>query len=67
MLPAVKRINTFKIDQSFICGTPADRNDVAITEAVVLMGQALTLTLIAEGIEQPEQARLLVEMGCQQG
>ncbi len=60
-------INKLKIDQSFVRDIPADKNDVAITEAIVAMGQALDLSLIAEGIEQPDQAELLVEMGCLQG
>jgi len=60
-------IDKLKIDQSFVRGIPADANDMAITEAIIALGQALNLNIIAEGIETEGQAKFLLEKGCQLG
>ncbi len=65
-LDRVKRIRarTLKIDQSFVANIATDTNDRAIVEAVLQMGAALDIKTVAEGIESPEQARILAELGC---
>ena len=55
---------TLKIDRSFISGLPADRDDAAITEAVVAMAHRLGKAVVAEGVETEEQLRFLRGIGC---
>ena len=57
-------INKLKIDQSFVRDIPEDSNDMAIAEAVIAMGRALNMEVIAEGVEQEVQAEFLRSKGC---
>ncbi|TKB50093.1 sensor domain-containing protein [Ferrimonas aestuarii] len=57
-------LNTLKIDQSFISGIPADQDSRAIAQAIISMGHSLSLTVIAEGVENHEQAEFLQQSGC---
>ena len=53
-----------KIDQSFISMLDQDESAAAIVGAIVTMGHALRLTVIAEGVERSGQAELLRALGC---
>ncbi len=57
-------IDTLKIDRSFIREIPKNAEDNAIAEAIISMGKALGLTVVAEGIETPEQETFLRNHGC---
>jgi diguanylate cyclase (GGDEF)-like protein len=57
-------IDVMKIDRAFVCDLETDPNAVAIARTIVTLGQSLSLTLVAEGIETPGQAALLRAMGC---
>ena len=57
-------LDTVKIDRSFVRDLPDDRDDVAVTEAILSMANALGLRVIAEGVESPEQLDFLRERGC---
>lgn len=60
-------VDKLKLDQSFVRGLPNDSEDAAIARAVITLGQSLGLRVLAEGIEQPEQADFLRELGCKLG
>jgi diguanylate cyclase (GGDEF)-like protein/PAS domain S-box-containing protein len=55
---------TVKIDRSFIAGLPGDKDDVAITEAVIAMAHSLGLNVVAEGVETAEQLDTLRRLRC---
>jgi diguanylate cyclase (GGDEF)-like protein len=60
-------VNVVKVDRSFVAGLGARAEDRAIIDAVKGMADALGLSLIAEGIETPEQLDALVALGCPTG
>ena len=57
---------TVKIDRSFIRGLPDDKDDTAITQAVIAMAHSLGLNVVAEGVETQAQLTALQDMGCDQ-
>jgi diguanylate cyclase (GGDEF)-like protein len=57
-------IDTLKIDRSFVRNLPDDREDQAIAQAIISMGKALGMTIVAEGVETTEQQTFLREHGC---
>jgi EAL domain-containing protein (putative c-di-GMP-specific phosphodiesterase class I) len=57
-------VEALKIDRSFVEHLETDPDDRAIVEAVVALGRALGLEVVAEGIEHPGQAIALSARGC---
>jgi EAL domain-containing protein (putative c-di-GMP-specific phosphodiesterase class I) len=57
-------IDILKIDQFFVAGLPEDAYDRALVEAVLTIAGALDLSVIAEGVENEEQAKSLLSLGC---
>jgi diguanylate cyclase len=60
-------VGILKIDPSFVAGIADDPRARRIAEALVQLGQAYELRVVAEGVETAEQARLLARMGCGYG
>jgi EAL domain-containing protein (putative c-di-GMP-specific phosphodiesterase class I) len=57
-------IDTIKIDRSFVRDLPVDTEDQAIAQAIISMGKALGMTVIAEGVETVEQEAFLRSHAC---
>lgn len=57
-------IHRLKIDKSFVGGLPGDGGDCAIVQAIVSMGRALRIGVVAEGVETQAQRQALQGMGC---
>lgn len=57
-------IDVLKIDRSFISGLPEDACEVALVQAILTIGKALRLSVIAEGVESDAQSEMLVQLGC---
>ena len=57
-------IDTLKIDKTFVADVCKDPHDTAIVRAIITLGHALDLTVIAEGVETQEQLKYLSSLGC---
>lgn len=57
-------INELKIDISFVRRMMTTRNDAAVVNTIIAMGQGLDMELVAEGVETVEQLHYLVERKC---
>jgi diguanylate cyclase (GGDEF)-like protein len=57
-------VDTIKIDRAFVDGIDKSPRDRSIVEAVLMLGDALSMTTIAEGVETITQATFLKARGC---
>lgn len=57
-------INTLKIDQCFVRGMLTQKTNLELVKSIIALGKNLGMAIIAEGIEEPEQAKKLIELGC---
>ena len=56
--------NELKIDRGFVRDLEHDSDDAAIVSAIVALGQALGLRIVAEGVETGVQQDFLTRLGC---
>jgi diguanylate cyclase (GGDEF)-like protein/PAS domain S-box-containing protein len=57
-------LDALKIDRSFIVGLGSEPRATAITEAIIAMSRAVSLEVVAEGVETPLQIAELRRLGC---
>lgn len=60
-------VNKLKIDRSFICKACEDSYNAEISRAIIALGHALSMEVVAEGIERQEQMDFLRDKGCDEG
>ncbi|MGH9905086.1 MAG: EAL domain-containing protein [Pyrinomonadaceae bacterium] len=57
-------VNELKIDKSFVMGMVRDKDDAMIVRSTIDLGHNMGLKVVAEGIENQEELRLLKQLGC---
>ena len=57
-------IDYLKIDKSFVHNLEIDDDNIALSEAIIMMAHKLGLKVIAEGVETDHQQKMLAEAGC---
>ena len=57
-------LDVLKLDRSFVSGLVPTAPEPAIVAAVIEMGRALGMTVVAEGVETEEQRDRLEDLGC---
>jgi len=58
------RVDTLKIDRSFVRDLVTDLSDLAIVSAIIAMARHLHIKVVAEGIEGYQQLEKLRQLGC---
>lgn len=59
-------IDRLKVDRSFVAGVPGHAGSAAIVRAIIQLGSALGLEVIAEGVETEQQRTWLLAQGCRE-
>jgi len=57
-------LDQVKLDRSFVRDIDNNPNDAAIADAVIALGRAFNLTVIAEGVENTRQRDILLALDC---
>ncbi|NOU99614.1 putative bifunctional diguanylate cyclase/phosphodiesterase [Paenibacillus planticolens] len=57
-------IHCLKIDRSFVKNIHSNKDDLAITNAIIHLGHALNVQVVAEGVEELSQLEILRETTC---
>ena len=55
---------TIKIDRSFVSGLGGAPDRLALASAMILLGHAMGLRVVCEGVETPDELAILTELGC---
>jgi EAL domain-containing protein (putative c-di-GMP-specific phosphodiesterase class I) len=57
-------IDYLKLDKSFVSNLETDANDLALSEAIVVMAHKLGIRVVAEGVETEAQRAILKKIDC---
>ena len=57
-------VQTLKIDQAFIAKLGEPDSDTRVVEAIVALGKAMDLDVVAEGVETDQQYAIVRRIGC---
>jgi diguanylate cyclase len=57
-------VDTLKVDKSFVRDLGSDSGDLAIVQSIMALANAFGLDVVAEGVETPAAARILLDLGC---
>lgn len=58
-------VDALKIDRAFVSKMEDSQENAEIVKAIVSMAQSLRLTVTAEGVENPQQMKMLRALGCE--
>ena len=59
--------NKLKIDRAFVMNLETNESDRSLVTAIIAMAKALKMKVVAEGIEEQEQADFLKKLDCEYG
>jgi EAL domain-containing protein (putative c-di-GMP-specific phosphodiesterase class I) len=59
------RVNTVKIDRSFVSRIGADAHGAEMVRVIVALAHTLSMDVVAEGVESEEQCAHLRALGCE--
>lgn len=67
-LTYLKRIpaSLLKIDRSFVTNIHKESDGIAIAKMIIGLGNALSMDVLAEGVETEEELQCLISLGCYQ-
>jgi EAL domain-containing protein (putative c-di-GMP-specific phosphodiesterase class I) len=57
-------VQTLKIDQSFVARLTESETNARVVQAVIALGKAMGLDVIAEGVETKQQMEMVKTFGC---
>ena len=57
-------VDTLKVDKGFVRDLGTDSGDLAIVQSIMALANAFGLDVVAEGIESPDAAKILLDLGC---
>ncbi|MEA5419316.1 EAL domain-containing protein [Spirulina sp. CCNP1310] len=60
-------LDTLKIDRSFVHNLNLEPENSKIIQTMIELGHQLNLAVVAEGIETPDQLKMLRDLGCDYG
>jgi EAL domain-containing protein (putative c-di-GMP-specific phosphodiesterase class I) len=60
-------VDGVKLDRGFVMGLPETAVDSAIVRSIIVLARELNLSLVAEGVEKPEQRDFLLAHQCHIG
>ncbi len=57
-------IDTLKIDRRFVSDMNKDDSSMALIKSIIALGKNMKMHVIAEGVEEEEEAKILADLGC---